>query len=66
MAFEVAEQAARAGHADADAVDLAERAVERVLDQRGVGAVGLGGFVVEGEQHVEVGNPGDGVAAGNA
>lgn len=66
VAFECAEQGAGVGEEYADAVDLGEVTVESGLDRPGVRPVGLGRLVVEGEQQVEVGDPGDGGAAGDA
>lgn len=66
VAFELAEQSVGAGQQDADAIDLGEHVVEGDLDRCGVGAVGSGGLVVEGELEVKVGDSGDGGATRDA
>lgn len=51
---------------DPDAADLGEGRIESVLYGAGGGPVGLGGRVPQGEQHIEVGDAGDGGATGDA
>lgn len=66
VAFEPAEEGAGSEEEDAGAVDRVARGVECGLDGAGGGPVGLGRFVAQGQQQIQVRDAGNGGAPRNA